>query len=497
MRNKLKQYNDKRDFTKTKEPKGINSKTSSSKNKYSMQYHDASNLHFDLRLEYQGVLLSWAIPKGPSFNPKDKRLAIKVEDHPIDYLTFEGVIPKGEYGGGTVMVWDIGHFEPLNDFKDGLKKGILKFILYGKRLKGKWSLIRIKQEENSWLFIKETDAFSKKTASVSRYKKSIITDKTFNEIANNTINSVVPKPAKLVQNIPDGDEWIYEIKYDGYRIYAKGDRGNVSLFTRNHKDYTKYFSTISDVLHKLSKENSFIVDGEIVVIDKLGKTNFQLLQNHLKKGEQSPSYIIFDLIYLNGKDYSNIPLLERKKVLKKLLKNAKKPIFYSKHITNKNLRSLINAVNEFNLEGIIAKKKDSIYDSERNENWVKIKNRNTQEFLIGGYAISKKKHGEIKSLLLGAYKDKKLYYVGLVGSGISHDASIEILKKLKKLIRKTTPFYNKTFNNSEITYVTPSIIAQVEFSEWTDSLLLRQPSFKGIRNDKNPTEVKLEINRNE
>ncbi|MDD2227494.1 MAG: DNA polymerase ligase N-terminal domain-containing protein, partial [Clostridia bacterium] len=294
MSEKLKEYFDKRNFDKTSEPKpNDKQKINQSHLRFVVQHHIARNDHFDFRLEFEGVLLSWAVPKGLSFNPIDKRLAVQVENHPLNYRNFEGVIPKGEYGGGVVMLWDEGTWQALSDIKKGLANGVLKFVLNGKRLKGGWTLIKLKskkQGENNWLLIKEKDEFAEKTAKISDFNTSIRTGRTMNEIKDNIKKKTFKNPfqkidVQLAQNsatIPKSNDWLYEIKYDGYRIIAFIENNNVKLITRNGKNFTSYFKNIANSLALWSENRAVILDGEIVITDENGRTDFQLLQNHIK-----------------------------------------------------------------------------------------------------------------------------------------------------------------------------------------------------------------------
>ena len=528
----LNEYNKKRNFDKTSEPKaktkpepkpetlsqkskGEKSKNQKSKSqklkvkkskdkksdlKFVVQHHLARNDHFDFRLEWQGALLSWAVPKGPSFNPKDKRLAIQVEDHPLDYRNFEGTIPKGEYGGGTVMLWDEGTWSPLNDIKTGLKEGTIKFNLNGKRLKGNWALIKLKgkDNENNWILLKENDEFALKKNDISKFNTSIRTGRTMQEIENKIKKNMAKNPFKtlevqLVQSVniaPETDDWIYEIKYDGYRIIAFVENNEVKLVTRNKTDFTHYFSKIANSLIALSAGRAMILDGEIVITNKGGKTDFQLLQNHMKKSGENPSYVIFDLLALDGKDLRKQPLLERKQILENLLKNSPENISYSAHIAG-NGKEIFQEICKLGLEGIVGKKSNSVYSGTRNGDWIKLKCVLRQEFVIGGYTLTGKKTSGVSSLLLGYYENEKLIYAGRSGTGMTHKISTEIEKTLKSISQKKCPFEHISgIKKNEVTiYVKPIIVAEIQFAEWTQENLLRQASFKGIRSDKNPKDV--------
>lgn len=486
----LKEYKEKRNFKITKEPKG-NKKQSEKNNSFIIQHHIASRDHFDFRLAYNGVLLSWAVPKGPSLNPKDKRLAIKVEDHPLEYAKFEGTIPQGSYGGGIVMLWDKGEYNPLNNFEEGLEKGILKFSLFGKRLKGNWTLIRIKNE-NNWLLIKEKDEYAKNNSSIKQFKTSITTNRTMEEIKQNSImplNDVSVTLATLKEKVPQDDNWLFEIKHDGYRAISYIN-DEVKIESRNNKDLTSKFKSIALALKQSFSDHSSIVDGEIVIFDEKGKSDFAALQNIKKETKASPTYVIFDLLYLDGKDLRNQPLIKRKEKLEKLLKNSSNELMFSKHVIGQGTQAFEFATLN-DLEGIIGKRIDSIYKGARTDDWIKIKCHNRQEFIIGGYIKSNKQSRKIQSLLLGYYKDNKLIYAGKVGSGLNQKLEDELLKKLKLL--KKSPFHLETFKkNQNIVFTSPTILVEVKFMNWSSHNHLRQPSILGLRLDKAPKQVQKE-----
>ena len=511
---KLTEYNKKRNFEKTPEPSEIsNSQKTSKSNKkrskllYVIQHHIARRDHYDLRLEWEGTLLSWAVPKGPSFNPDDKRLAIHVEDHPISYKDFEGTIPKGEYGGGTVMLFDEGFYEPLNDFSEGLKQGSLKFTLYGKRIKGNFALIKIKsekekEEDDNWLLIKENDAYQMDSDGISGFTTSIRTGRTMEQIANNEESQKLKNPfsftnaqlAKLVAKPPIGEDWLFEVKYDGYRILAYVEENSTVLFTRNGNDFTQRFSVVADTLSNWSRGRAFVLDGEMIITDEDGKSDFQALQSFLRqKNDKNLSFVVFDILALDGDDLRNNPLIKRKQILNQLLIDAPKNIIYSKHIEG-NGQQCFEAACKLKLEGIIGKKADSMYSGARNSDWVKIKCDNRQEFVIGGYTKTDKKESGLSALLLGVFKDKDLIYVGRTGTGFNQRNTKELMDKLS-LIKADKPFFvkpPKPSKNEIFTWVKPQLVAEVKFSEWTKDNLIRQGSYKGLRIDKSAKEVVLE-----
>jgi len=535
MAEKLKKYNKKRDFEKTSEPEGDSDIGQSEKVKdklhFVVQHHMASREHYDLRLEWGGVMLSWAVPKGPSFLPSDKRLAIHVEDHPLEYRHFEGTIPKGEYGGGTVMIWDEGYYEPYSDMGAGLKKGSLKFTLEGSRLKGRWALVRLKKdddsdkEQNNWLLIKDKDEYSGDSAGISDYTLSITTGRTMAEIeagaqpaknigakkvtgtkksrkksAPNPFKTTGIQLAKLVNAVPDGKNWLYEFKYDGYRIISYIEDNKARLQTRNDHDYSDRFLSVTESLISLANGRSLVLDGEMAVTDETGRTDFQALQNYLKNPTgKDLVYIAFDLLALDGVDLRNQPLIRRKEKLESLLKDAPENIHYSRHVqdtkgTNAGEESLAIAT-KLKMEGIIGKMADSIYTGTRSNEWIKIKCDRRQEFVIGGYTISEKSIRGVSSLLLGYYEDGNLIYAGRTGTGFTEQSAKELLTKFNSLKRKTTPFQTapKERTDENIVWLRPSLVAEIKFAEWTKENQLRQASFKGIRIDKEAKEVRREV----
>lgn len=466
----LAEYNKKRDFNKTKEPKGSKRKTNSQR--FVIQLHRATNKHYDFRLEYDGVLLSWAIPKGLSKNPKIKRLAVHVEDHPLDYIEFEGVIPKGNYGAGSVEIYDSGNYLPIKDFNDGLKKGHLKFLLNGEVFKGAWSLIKL--EDNNWIIVKIDDSY------FSELKEKKI---------KNPFNNACVELALLSNEIPKGKKWGFEIKYDGYRIvsYVEGDK--VKMLTRNNQDYTSKFYKVAKSLIKLQHE-AFVVDGEIVSFDKNGKSDFSLLQKNIKSKSSNFYYVIFDLLALDGEDLRDLPLNKRKNLLKKLLIKGDENLIYSNHVIDNGVKSFKFA-KENNLEGIIAKDINSKYTGARSGNWLKIKCYLRQEFVICGYTTSEK-NKYLSSLLLAYYDNDNLIYIGKVGSGFTQKLSEELNIKFQSLIVKKCPFPSE-INIKDVTWLRPKLVAEVQYMELTKDNLLRQPSFIGLRNDKNPKDIKMEM----
>jgi bifunctional non-homologous end joining protein LigD len=451
METKLTEYNQKRNFGRTAEPEGITD-DSGEQLRFVVQHHIARKDHYDFRLEWNGVLLSWAVPKGPSYNTRDKRLAIKVEDHPLEYRNFEGTIPKGEYGGGVVMLWDEGIWEPYGNVEEGLNEGVLKFTLYGVRLKGKWALIRLRskkgESKDNWLLLKEKDEFIKSEAGITEFTTSIRTGRTMSEIEagqeksfeKNPFNSADVQLAKLVDSVPESDDWLFEMKYDGYRILAFVEENRTRLITRNGNDFTKRFYDVAASLVDLAAGRAMVLDGEMTIIDANGKTSFQALQNHMKNPQgQNLTYIVFDLLALDGEDLRGRPLVERKEKLENLMRDSPGNLYYSRHVKGNGKASFIAAC-ESGMEGIIGKKYDSVYSGTRNGDWIKMKCDKRQEFVIGGYTLSDKKTSGISSLLLGVYEGDDLVYVGRAGTGFNKRNTKELESRFKSLITDVSPF---------------------------------------------------------
>lgn len=502
---KLEEYNRKRNFERTLEPEG-HMENQGEQLRFVVQHHAARRDHYDLRLEWDGALLSWAVPKGPSFYSRDKRLAVQVEDHPLEYRNFEGTIPKGEYGGGIVMLWDEGFWEPQSDVEEGLSTGSLKFILKGRRLKGKWALVRMKKEgddaRNQWLLLKEKDDYAKTTDGISKFTTSITTGRTMAEIeaggekkmTKNPIQNVNVQLAKLVDKIPEGADWLYELKYDGYRMLAYLEGSNVRLITRNGNDYTKRFVDIAYSLIDWANGRAMILDGEMVIENAEGKSDFQALQNYAKKpGGKNLTYVIFDLLALDGTDFRGCRLIDRKKTLETLMVDSPKNLRYSQHIKGKG-KEFLQAACQANSEGIVGKKESSVYSGTRNGDWVKLKCERRQEFVIGGYTISDKQTNGVSSILLGAFEGEELVFMGRAGTGFTDHTRKELENQFKGIRREETPFKKapKAKKNEVIIWLEPILVAEIKFAEWTEENLLRQASFKGLREDKEPKEIKKE-----
>ncbi len=505
MTTKLAEYNQKRNLEKTGEPEGKTEKPEECL-KFVVQHHIARRDHFDFRLEWEGALLSWAVPKGPSYDPRDKRLAVQVEDHPLEYRNFEGLIPKGEYGGGPVMLWDEGCWEPQADVDKGLREGSLKFILKGRRLKGKWALIRMKakagEAANNWLLLKEKDDYAQTAAGISGFTTSIRSGRNMAEIEEGAAEKITRNPfskvdvqlAKLVNTVPEGEDWLYELKYDGYRILAYLEGSNAQLLTRNGNDQTNRFQVIACSLSAWAAGRAMVLDGEMVITDAEGRTDFQALQNYLRDPEgKNLTYIIFDLLALDGADLRGRPLLERKETLEALMKDSPENLYYSRHIRGDGKESFLAAC-KANLEGVVGKKTDSVYSGTRNGDWIKLKCKTRQEFVLGGYTLSDKKTSGISSLLLGVYEGKQLIYAGRAGTGLTERGMKTLEEKFKSIKREAAPFQQAPGpkKNEIITWLEPELVAEIEFAGWTEDQLLRQASFKGLRTDKDPRDIKKE-----
>ena len=404
---------------------------------------------------------------------------MRVEDHPLDYRTFEGTIPQGEYGGGTVMLWDEGWWEPLVDVEQGLREGDLKFALHGHRLKGAWVLVHMKPKKGerdvNWLLIKEKDDYVRADAGIDGFETSVRTGRTMDEIARGEDEAFAANPfdhvdvelAKLVSSTPPGDNWLFEVKYDGYRIVAYVEGGRARLVTRNGNDYTRHFPAIARSLEDWAAGRAMVLDGELVVTDEAGKTDFQALQNFLRDPSgKHPAYVAFDLLAFEGDDLRDRPLAERKELLESLMSDAPDNLRYSVHVRGNGADSFRAACKQ-HLEGVVGKRADSPYRGVRNGDWIKLKCGNEREFVVGGYTQSAKRVRGISSLLLGQYEDGRLAYVGRVGSGLSEATSRELLAAFEGLERPDAPFADapKPRPGERVVWLDPQTIVQVKFAE--------------------------------
>ena len=515
-------YNAKRDFAKTGEPKGKEGRGAKSKtggDSFVVQKHDASRLHWDFRLEMDGVLKSWAVPRGPSIDPADKRLAVRTEDHPLGYGDFEGTIPQGEYGGGTVMLWDQGRWIP-HPGKDPLKtidEGHLHFTLDGERMKGEWVMFRLKgrpgEKGENWMLKKVADAFTGPGEElVERCITSVTTDRSMAEIAagedvwqsnkgGKTGGRARRKPsakpptyrapqlATLVDAVPAGSDWLYEYKYDGYRLLIATGGGAATAWTRNGKDWSDKFRGIVKAAAELPA--GCLIDGEAVALGTNGKPDFQLLQASLKAGSADLAFYAFDLIVDQGEDISKLPNLERKQRLAALLGSDRAPIVYGDHILAKG-EALFDAICKEGGEGIIAKKASAPYRSARARNWLKIKCTNRQEFVIVGWQESDKRRG-FRSLHLAARDGKKLTYAGKVGTGFDAKLIESLSETMAPLEAKQPPLEVPRTALRGSHWLAPKLVAEIAFTEFTREGTLRHPSFIALRDDKRADQVVREV----
>ena len=509
-------YNRKRDFSKTGEPRGR--KLKGKGDSFVVQKHDASRLHWDFRLELDGVLKSWAVPKGPSLDPDDKRLAVRTEDHPLDYGDFEGVIPKGEYGGGTVMLWDRGRWEPEpgKDPRLTIEEGHLHFTLEGERMKGEWVMFRLKacegERQEPWMLKKVDDEFAKAEegdALVEHCLTSVTTDRSMAEIAAGTdvwhsggkkkgrarrkagegpppFQS--PQLATLVDAVPSGNEWLHEYKYDGYRLLISTAGGAATAWTRNGNDWSDKFRAIVRAAAKLPA--GCLIDGEAVALDKKGKPSFQLLQATLKGGDGDLAYYAFDLLVDRGEDTTALPNIERKERLAALLKAVSPPILYGDHIVGKG-EKLFDAICKEGGEGIISKKASAAYRGERSRNWLKIKCIQRQEFVIVGWQDSDRRKG-FRSLHLAARDGRKLKYAGKVGTGFDASMIADLRERMDPLDVGEPAVEVPRSARRASHWIEPKLVAEVAFTEFTRDATLRHPSFIALREDKPAREVVLE-----
>jgi bifunctional non-homologous end joining protein LigD len=495
----LEEYKKKRDFKHTPEPGG--KKNDASGNKiFVVQRHDASRLHYDFRLEMDGVLKSWAVPKGPSLNPSDKRLAVMVEDHPYAYRTFEGTIPKGNYGAGEVQIWDERTYEPLHR-QDGknddetllaeLAKGSLKIILHGQKLKGEFALVKMHtaKEENAWLLIKHDDHHAVHTPydvedhlipdSHTSHADRLIT-KDHNQSGSTPSPKIKPMLAKPGGKPFDDKEWIFEIKWDGYRAVADLSEG-VQFYSRNGQSYLGKYPVIEAGLRK--QPQKMILDGEIVTYDRQGIPDFQLLQHYAEKRKAPITYQVFDLLFLNGHSTRELPLIKRKELLKEALLETPH-VKYCDHVDGAG-REFFKVIQGEKIEGIMAKKKSSIYiEGHRTSEWIKIKDHQTDEAIIAGYTEPRGSRKYFGSLVLATYKNGTLRYAGHAGTGFSEKLLKEIHTALQPLVTRVMPFSTTPPTNMPPTWVEPVTVCTIKYTEKTEEGLFRHPVFIGIREDK-------------
>jgi len=518
----LQQYWNKRNFKETPEPRGA-ARAASARPLFVVQQHAASHLHYDFRLELDGTLKSWAVPKGPSLDPDHKRLAVRVEDHPLDYGSFEGTIPPPQYGAGTVLLWDRGYWSPIGDPSVSYRRGRLKFTLHGQKLRGLWNLVRMGARQGggkeNWLLIKEKDeeARSGETKDVTqRLTKSVASRRTIEQIASGLGRArpsnrpdgkptkSVPRPldavtkqlagarrapqekwippqlATLAHHAPVGDEWVHELKYDGYRILGRVQNGSARLVTRNEHDWTAKLPRIAEAAAALPFKNAWL-DGEVVALLPDGRINFQALQNAFDtRSEKNLVYYVFDLLYLNGYDLRRVALLNRKRALAEIVpSDASGLIRYSDHIVGRGEVVLAEACRR-GMEGIMSKQLDAAYLAGRNRNWIKSKCGRRQEFVIGGFTDPSGSRVALGALLLGVYDERgRLRHVGRTGTGFSERSLKELHQRLTALEQSRSPFVNPPggVGARGVHWVKPRLVAEVSFAEWTNEGLLRQAAF--------------------
>jgi bifunctional non-homologous end joining protein LigD len=541
----LERYREMRDFSKTAEPSGKDggkhaaptAKTGALP--FVIQKHAATRLHYDFRLGLHGVLKSWAVTKGPSYVPGDKRLAVQVEDHPMEYGGFEGSIPKGQYGGGTVMLWDEGTWEPVGDADESLAKGNLKFILHGKKLQGKWVLVRMggkaaNEAKPNWLLIKEHDEYeqtAKDEPIVEKEPNSVLTNRDMEAIArdgdhvwqsNRPETSATGKkeaavafapadlpgkkealPAFIAPQLaseapapPVGTHWVHELKLDGYRIQAHIDKsGKIRLFTRSGLEWTSRMPLIVRQLGRLKVESA-VLDGEVVVLDADGQSSFAKLQAAFDEGASHPmTYFVFDLLHLNGHNLRHEPLAERKQILAQMLDTLPEHevIRYGQHIETEG-KPIFDEACRLGAEGIVSKRSDSAYTSGRSKSWIKIKCIRRQEFVIGGFTKPANGTDGIGALVLGYYENKKLIYAGRTGTGFTQASGRSLRQRLEGMKQSKMPFVDVPPAAAKgALWIRPELVAEVQFSTWTADKLVRQASYKGLREDKKAAEVRREV----
>jgi bifunctional non-homologous end joining protein LigD len=521
----LKEYASKRKFEKTPEPKaGV--RPESGRLLFVVHKHAARALHYDLRLELDGVLKSWAVPRGPSLDPSLKRLAVMVEDHPLDYNEFEGVIPEGNYGAGSVIIWDRGfyHHPSTKDEKeseklllDGFRKGNMKFILEGEKLHGEFALVKTGKDGKSWLLLKKKDRNAAE-GDILKENRSVVSRKSLEEVLeadtaksfrqkkvnqirlheamemadlkdapiNPMPRGLNPMLATVVKEPFDHRDWIFEVKWDGYRAVAEIRDDGVSLYSRNGISFNKKFPPVVDAMRRF--EFDAVLDGEIVVVDDQGRPDFEALQHYPDSGSGHLLYYVFDLLYFKGHNLMDLPLQRRKELLKKILPSTPK-IKFSDHVWKEGVL-FYNVVKEKGLEGIVAKHSQSVYETGRRSlQWLKVKTRLTQEAVIAGFTEPGGGRKYFGALVLGLYEGDELIYIGHAGGGFSEKDLKDIREKLEPLIQKECPFKVEPETNARVTWVKPELACEISLSGWTEDGVMRHPVFLRLREDKAAREV--------
>jgi bifunctional non-homologous end joining protein LigD len=483
-------YHRKRDFRRTPEPAG--GTTTDAGGRYAVQRHAARRLHYDLRLELDGVLKSWAVPKGPSLDPAEKRLAVHVEDHPLEYGDFEGTIPAGEYGAGEVVLWDRGRWRPVGDAREGYRRGKLKFVLHGEKLRGGWTLARMGgragEGGKNWLLLKERDVEARPATEgdiVAERPESVAA------VPHSALPARLrPQLATLADAPPPGDEWVHEIKYDGYRALCRLEDGRARLFTRSGQDWTDRFAPVARACAALPARTAWL-DGEVVVLDGEGRARFEALQEALSAKDGSGlRYVVFDLLHEDGTDLRALPLEQRKQRLAALLRRAggDGTLRYGDHVVGRGA-AFLRQVCAHGLEGIVSKRRDAPHRDGRHPDWRKVRCHERGEFVVGGFTDPGGSRAGLGALLLGAHEDGRLRYVGRVGTGFSDAKLRELRGQLGALEQAASPFAAFPDVPPGSHWTRPELVCEVTFTNWTRDGRLRHPVFVGLRDDKPAREV--------
>lgn len=507
----LGKYFKKRKFKETPEPKGEVKQNKAGKLAFVVQEHHATRLHYDLRLEMDGVLKSWAVPKGPSLDPHEHHLAIQTEDHPFEYRNFEGVIPEDNYGAGNVIIWDEGWVQArAGDPKDSgktllaeLKKGHITFVLHGKKLQGEFALIKLKDADDpkAWLLIKKGDEYAS-TRDITKEDESVKSRKKVDELGAQgklpdlssypkkaTHSKVKPMLCTLVDEPFDREGWFFEIKWDGYRAIGAKHKDKVELYSRNGNDFLGKYPPVAEAMHQF--EHDVVVDGEVVVVDEHGHSHFEWLQHWTSEPHGTLKYFLFDILWCDGRDVRDMPLRQRKALLKSVMPKSD-VLQFSDDIETKGL-ALFKEMQRRGLEGMVAKRADSTYrEDDRGQDWLKIKTHLRQEVVIGGYTEPRGSRKFIGALVVGVYEKGNLVYTGHSGGGIPDDQRKKLYAKLQTMERKSSPFVVEPKPNAPVHWVRPELVCEMSFSEWTKEGSMRHPQFEGLRPDKKATDVHRE-----